>query len=98
MKTKGIPLKEQQIVHIAPETYEKMIRERDDFIDNLFIALHALQKNQCAEIMPLLERTVQERNELDYQLALLKEQFQEVVKDNVICRNLTKHFTTKTPD
>lgn len=72
--------------------YKKQIRERDEIIDNLFIAFQKVKNNQYADIMPLLDRVIRERNELSIQRAETQFRFNELVSDNEECREITKHF------
>lgn len=77
---------------MTPEQLAEQLKDRDEFIDNLFIALQAIRNNQYAEIMPLLERTYRERNDLERLLIQSQGEFQKLSLELKKCREITEHF------
>lgn len=80
-------------VVLSPQQYEKQIQDRDDIIASLFIALQAVRNNKYADLLPLLSKLIQERNELDRLWQHHMAQIEQVNHRLQKCEELTKHFT-----
>ena len=64
------------MIESSKEDYERMLKERDDMIDAVLKALRHFKEHKQANLIPLLDRLIHERNELDLQRAEAVQQFQ----------------------
>lgn len=80
------------MIEFSKEDYERMLKERDDTVSSLLNALHQVKQNKFADLTPLFDRLIHERNELDVQRAEAVQQFLAINEKYQKCKLLTERF------